>query len=90
MRAEPEPFRLPWAPDRARPRCSFCHRTADEVAHLVGGPEGLYICDACVAACAQVIDAHRNVAQRERSEDRLLEQRPVREARPVGPLPPGP
>ena len=77
MRAESVPFRLPWAPERARPRCSFCYRAADEVEHLVGGPDGLYICEACVATCAQVIAAHRQAAQRARGEDRLVEQRPA-------------
>ena len=82
MRADPGPFRLPWASERARPRCGFCYRAADEVEHLVGGPDDLYICEACVATCAQVIEAYRQAARRARGEDRLVEQRPVGGARP--------
>ena len=35
-------------------RCSFCARPNTEVETLVGGP-GVFICDGCVALCADVI-----------------------------------
>jgi ClpX C4-type zinc finger len=35
--------------------CSFCLKPHTEVATLVAGP-GVFICDGCVALCAQVID----------------------------------
>ncbi len=34
--------------------CSFCLRPSTEVKTLVAGP-GVYLCDGCVARCAQVI-----------------------------------
>ena|SRR5581483_590443 len=39
--------------DRARRQrtymCSFCDKAQDQVRRLIGGPEGIYICDECVA-----------------------------------------
>lgn len=35
-------------------RCSFCNRSADQVNTLVAGA-GVFICDDCVALCADVI-----------------------------------
>ncbi len=37
-------------------RCSFCGRTENQVAKLIAGPEGVYICDECVLICADIID----------------------------------
>lgn len=37
-------------------RCSFCNRTENQVNKLIAGPEGIYICDECVAICADIID----------------------------------
>ena len=36
-------------------RCSFCGKTRDQVSKLVQGLNGVYICDECVAACADII-----------------------------------
>ena len=38
-------------------RCSFCGRTADQVARLVAGPS-VYICDACVENCVHILQDH--------------------------------
>jgi ATP-dependent Clp protease ATP-binding subunit ClpX len=35
-------------------KCSFCGKSEKEVTKLVAGP-GVYICDACVELCNQVI-----------------------------------
>ena len=35
-------------------RCSLCGRGTDEVKRLVAGP-GVYICDACVGLCNEVL-----------------------------------
>lgn len=35
--------------------CSFCLKPSTEVRRLVAGP-GVYICDECVALCAQLVD----------------------------------
>ena len=37
-------------------RCSFCSRTEKQVSKLIAGPEGVFICDECVAICADIID----------------------------------
>lgn len=45
-------------PDGERPvlaACSFCLKPNTEVGTLVAGP-GVFICDGCVALCAQVIE----------------------------------
>jgi ATP-dependent Clp protease ATP-binding subunit ClpX len=45
--------------DRQEPLvCSFCKKTQHDVEKLIAGPE-VYICDACVAACQDLIDADR-------------------------------
>ena len=35
--------------------CSFCGKSRDQVRKLVQGPNGVYICDECVAACADIL-----------------------------------
>jgi ATPase family associated with various cellular activities (AAA)/ClpX C4-type zinc finger len=35
-------------------RCQFCHRTADDVAHILAGDSG-FICDECVRTCARLL-----------------------------------
>jgi ATP-dependent Clp protease ATP-binding subunit ClpX len=35
-------------------RCSFCRKTADEVAKLIAGP-GVYICNECVDRCSNIL-----------------------------------
>ncbi|MBQ3392678.1 MAG: ATP-dependent Clp protease ATP-binding subunit ClpX [Lachnospiraceae bacterium] len=37
-------------------RCSFCNRTENQVNKLIAGPEGVYICDECVAICSDIMD----------------------------------
>ena len=37
-------------------RCSFCGKTQEQVHKLIAGPNGTYICDECVAICADIID----------------------------------
>lgn len=35
--------------------CSFCHKSADMVSHLVAGPAGVNICKDCVGMCNEII-----------------------------------
>lgn len=35
--------------------CSFCHKRADGVSHLIAGPGGVNICKECVAMCNDII-----------------------------------
>ena len=37
-------------------RCSFCGKTERQVMKLLKGPNGVYICDACVELCSEIID----------------------------------
>ena len=36
-------------------RCSFCGKTEDHVKKLLSGPNGVYICDECVALCNEIL-----------------------------------
>jgi ATP-dependent Clp protease ATP-binding subunit ClpX len=36
-------------------RCSFCHKTQDQVRKLIAGPN-VYICDECIELCAEIIE----------------------------------
>jgi ATP-dependent protease Clp ATPase subunit len=40
----------------AEDRCSFCGKRRDQVAWLVAGQKGVFICDECVALAAQNFD----------------------------------
>lgn len=35
--------------------CTFCGKRADEVAAMVSGPDGVHICDECVATCTEAM-----------------------------------
>ena len=37
-------------------RCSFCNKSQAQVRKLIAGPNGVYICDACVDVCAEIIE----------------------------------
>ena len=38
--------------------CSFCHKSRSQVSKLVQGPNGVFICDECIRACADMIGQH--------------------------------
>jgi ATP-dependent Clp protease ATP-binding subunit ClpX len=40
-------------------KCSFCGKRASEVAKLIAGPSGVYICDKCVDACIEILGSDR-------------------------------
>lgn len=37
-------------------RCSFCNKSQAQVRKLIAGPNGVYICDACIDVCAEIIE----------------------------------
>jgi len=37
--------------------CTFCDQPWDAVQHLLAGPKGVYICDACITLCYSIITA---------------------------------
>ncbi len=43
-------------------RCSFCGKQQDQVHKLIAGPNGTYICDECVAICADIIEDEVDIA----------------------------
>jgi hypothetical protein len=66
-------------------RCQFCHRTADEVEHLIGGDSG-FICSDCVRACNAVLTPAAVQAQRKNEPaERQLFQRLARHFAPLQP-----
>jgi len=38
-------------------RCSFCKKSETQVARLIGGAAGGYICEDCVGVCNTILDA---------------------------------
>jgi len=53
--------------------CSFCNKSKEEVDKLISGPGAVYICDECVALCADIIQ-EQNVAQ---ARETLKEELPT-------------
>jgi ATP-dependent Clp protease ATP-binding subunit ClpX len=37
-------------------RCSFCGKPQEQVHKLISGPNGIYICDACIDICNEIIE----------------------------------
>lgn len=63
-------------------RCSFCGRSAMEVEHLIGGPDGVYICNYCVERCQLKLLEHSmanayRLPQDQFEVDRLLSPREI-------------
>ncbi|GAB4570512.1 MAG: ATP-dependent Clp protease ATP-binding subunit ClpX [Anaerolineae bacterium] len=46
-------------------RCSFCQRSRHEVAHLIAGPDGVFICNDCVHLSLQLLNQEAPVADQE-------------------------
>lgn len=44
-------------------RCSFCGKHEDEVAQLIAGSVGVFICDACVDMCHEQVTKERERRQ---------------------------
>jgi ATP-dependent Clp protease ATP-binding subunit ClpX len=45
-------------------RCSFCGKRQDQVKKLIAGPARVFICDACVALCREIIEKDLSAAPR--------------------------
>lgn len=51
-------------------QCSFCHKSQDKVARLIGTPKrfpSAYICDKCVAECNSIFAQHGGPLPRKKS-----------------------
>jgi len=61
--------------------CSFCDKSQEEVDRLIAGPEGVFICDECIALCGEIVAEERT--QKEQHSGfrlgRLPEPRRIRE-----------
>ena len=52
------------------PRCSFCGKTETQANQLVSGPDGVHICDECIATCNEMMA--QNAIEQVREDERLL------------------
>ena len=65
-------------------RCSFCGRTENQVHKLISGPNGVYICNECVAICEDIInesDADEGMGEYE--GDDILNMNDIKLLKPV-------
>ena len=46
-------------------RCSFCHKTEDQVRKLIAGPDGSFICDECVGICSEILEEEFGMYEQE-------------------------
>ncbi len=60
-------------------RCSFCHKTQDQVRKLIAGPDGVYICDECVDICAEIIEEEEEEQGLEPLQIKLLKPAQIKE-----------
>lgn len=49
--------------------CSFCGKTRTQVRKLIQGPDGVFICDECVAACQDIISGSDAEDARARAQE---------------------
>ena len=50
-------------------RCSFCGKTESQVMKLLKGSNGVYICDACVELCSEIIEEEMQEENNHTSEE---------------------
>ena len=50
-------FQVPW-----KEKCSFCHKTENEVATIIHGPS-VWICDECIEVCNAIIESGEGKGQ---------------------------
>jgi len=53
------------------PHCSFCGKSSDLVKRLIAGPDGVFICNECVALCKNILDSELGMPQASEEEFRL-------------------
>ena len=52
------------------PRCSFCGKSEMQVNQLISGPDGVHICDECIASCNEMMA--QSAVEQLHEDDRLL------------------
>lgn len=50
-------------------RCSFCHKSEDQVRKLIAGPDGAFICDQCIGICAEIMEEEFGMYDKEEIYD---------------------
>ncbi len=58
-------------------RCSFCHKTQDQVRKLIAGPDGVFICDECVDICTEIIEEEEDEEENEKDSLQIKMLKPV-------------
>ena len=60
-------------------RCSFCYRDQSQVRRLISGPDGVFICDECVALCQEVLQEDGIETTAENADPALAAPAPARD-----------
>jgi hypothetical protein len=74
------------ANDKSSLKCSFCHKTQQEVKKIIAG-SGVYICDECIAVCVDIIGCEDGIRASFFGERRLRDYRQIPLAKLVALLP---
>jgi len=53
--------------------CSFCSRTHEELDRLISGPDGVFICNECVALCVEILEEERQQEREERAAGKITD-----------------
>ena len=61
---------MPKTPPQTEVCCSFCGKSESQVNQLVSGPDGVHICDECIASCNEIMS--RQALEQVREDERLL------------------
>lgn len=62
-----------------RIHCSFCGKQEEQVRKLIAGPDGAYICDACVEICSEIINEEFSGEYPEGSDINLMTPKEMKE-----------
>ena len=65
----------------AKPHCSFCGKSSDQVRKLLSGPNGIFICDECIELCAEILEedqSYGGYSKRGIGEINLLKPRQIK------------
>ena len=55
--------------NNSKVKCSFCGKPEDQVRKLIAGPDGAYICDACVEICTEIVEEEFEGVEEQDQED---------------------
>ena len=58
--------------------CSFCGKTESEVEKIIAGPNGVTICNECIAECNAILEQDKNVSTTELKEFKLLKPQEIK------------